>query len=140
MPPETNLFKLRFALIKHFRLCLKKISKLFKLIKQVLPRHKIILFICPVLFGLLTWKLNLLLAILIIAALLSFIYGWNSLIFLAGTILALVICLISLIFRQNTFAETMSIYAFYFLFITVILQFKKNLKKNKHAAISKKNM
>src|SRR4030042_2378623 len=137
MPPKTKLFKLRLALIKHLRLCLKKISKLFKQIKQVLPRHKIILFICPILFGLLTWKLNLLLAILIIAALLSFIYGWNSLIFLAGTILTLIISLISLIFRQSDFAETMSIYAFYFLLITVILQFKKNLK-DKHAAISKK--
>jgi len=86
-------------------------------------------FLLIIIFCLILWLFNIEAAILISVFFAFLIYSWDSRILGGFAIILLLTCFVFMIFRKENIAETIAIYAYYFLVITMVLQiveFKKH--------------
>lgn len=82
--------------------------------------YSYIILIIVVLFFI--WKVNTE-AIIFLTLFITFaIYDWESRVLATGALVSLASCPVLLILKQDTFAEQMAVYAYYFLVMTVVLQ------------------
>lgn len=82
--------------------------------------YSYIILIIVVLFFI--WKVNIE-AIIFLTLFITFaIYDWESRVLATGALVSLASCPVLLILKQDTLAEQMAVYAYYFLVMTVVLQ------------------
>jgi len=75
-----------------------------------------------VLAGLFFWWFNISAGLLWFLFLMFLFYGWENRIIAVLALISLASCPILLYFKQDAFAETMAVYAYFFLVMTVVLQ------------------
>ncbi len=85
-----------------------------------------------VLAGVFFWLYGLGAGLLWLLFLLFFVYEWESWVIGVVALIILTSCPILLLFNQNTWSEAMTVYAYFFLVMTVVLQIiecKRHLNK-----------
>jgi len=75
-----------------------------------------------ILAGLFFWWLGMSAGLLWLLFLMFLLYGWENRIIGVMALICLVTCPFLLTFKQDAWAETMAVYAYFFLVMTVVLQ------------------
>jgi len=101
----------------------KVIVRSLRTVKQDILKKKLqTILLAMILVLLVMWKFNFETITLWMLFLSFLFYGWESRVIAAFALLALMSCPFLLIYKRDALAETMAIYAYYFLVMTVVLQ------------------
>lgn len=103
---------------------------MFRLNIKKLPKIKIPVLLV-IIFCLMLWSTNLVAALLITLFFVFLQYKWDNEIITSLAIILLLISFILIIFAKLKLAESVAIYAFYFLLLTTILQISQFYKQAK---------
>lgn len=117
------------VLLNMFIVPLRKLAKELKKIKKK-DWIKIAIVLMVLIFALYE-KLGIIDCIILSYGLISFLFVVDSRIAAGLALLFLAACPILLIFKEDAFAETMAVYAYYFLIITVIGQIIEHIRGEK---------
>lgn len=110
----------------------KVIVRSLRTVKRDILKKKLqTILLAMLLILMVMWKFNYEVIVLWMLFLSFLFYGWESRIIAALAFLALISCPFLLIYKKDALAETMAIYAYYFLVMTVVLQIAEMRKEDK---------
>jgi len=107
---------------KFLRFLVTNFKKLFWFIVRDIKNNKKRGILALILAGLFFWWFGISAGLLWFLFLMFLFYGWENRIIGVLALISLVSCPILISFKQNTLAETMAAYAYFFLVMTVVLQ------------------
>ncbi len=101
-------------------------QRLNKLISRMFSDSKSIAIVLLVIVLLYIWGISLWAIVLVVGFISSVLYQWSSKIFAISTALAFLACACLLIINLQTLAQTISVYAYCFLVMTIVIKLIEN--------------